>query len=387
MIELIVEESRARKAVIATIKYAVALIITGLLLPGFLFGLTGIEVISIFCQFLVFPLAIAYVGRILEIVGIQATGLLMKLVFAPVVYTYLFLTILFEGIAVGVNSPHAVEYAFPTVILLSSAYVLFFGTRIIDSHLGTRRGLIGLYSTKVSKYILMISLGFYLNTLSTYNVLFPAFFLAGMTGFVVNSWVLISDQSNSISKNFSHYFRLSGARWVGLMGLIGFFYGLLLVPKAPIYNEALFIAFIIIASFTVIFLALKVYVATSRYVDRLVATTYKKYEYSSDLVTSRELDYISHATRQFITEGDSNPLVIAFSALLSKRDLQLAEIDSILRPLTSYYGPNVEVMFNLNIRKGLERRMRERHDIIQRTMRRISKMEENELWKQETRAV
>lgn len=381
------EQDRSRDLIVATIKYGVALVIAGLLLPGLSFDFTRMDIVSVLLQFLIFPLAIAYVGRALEIARINGIGSFVKLVISPVSYTYLFFAVILSAIATSAHYPSLTSYVFPTVILFTSVFVLYYGTAMTDRHPGTGLTLIGIYSSKVSKFILLFSLGLYLSTVYGAAVLTPALMAASVTGFIVDSWVLTSEKNGKVARNLSTYFMNSGGRWIFLAALIGFSYGLLRVPKAAIYNEALFIAFMVFASIAVIYLILKIYVATSQYVDRIVAHAYKKYEYSSDLITNRELDYISQAARRFIMEGEKSSLIIAFSVLLSKRDLQFTEIDSILRPLTSYNSINAEVLVYLNIRKALESRMHDRHYVVQGIMNRISKMEESEPWKQETKVV
>ncbi len=383
MIELTTNENRSRKAVFATIKYGVALILAGLILPGIIYAFYASQLVSTLCEFLIFPLAVAYAGRMLEIAGLRSLGNFTKIIVAPFVYTFLFFSILLNAIAVSINRPDLIYFAFPTSILLLSGYVLYFGTTLFDIQVNARMGYIGLYSIKVSKYVFILAVGLFIGNIRTVYVFLPAFILASVTGFVVNARILFPERRGSILSGLSEYLSYSGGRWVALMGLLGFFYGLFLIPKQAIYNEVLFIVFFISVSLAVILVAIKIYMATSNYVESLVATTYKKHEYNSDLVTNRELDYLSHATREFISRGDSMPLVISLSTLLARRDLQFKELDTILYPLSTYSTPNTDFMFRSGLRRILENRMRERHEIVQSVMKRISNLEENEPWKKE----
>lgn len=387
MIKLDEKRNLGRLAAVTTLKYAIAAVVTAFVIPEILYNATRIGLLASVIQLLVFPLVIAYAGRMVELLGHPGSGSFVKIILAPTFYALFVLNAVFGDAAAYYHNPTINNFVIPTVVLILSAQSLYFGIKLIDLHIGTKLGLVGVYATKSSKFVLTLSVGLYLYSLLYLNVLYPALLAVAVSGIFLSTWVLTTNSTSKTGKNFTAYFKNSAGKWIALMGVIGFFYGLVQIPKPSLYNEILFVLFTIMAGLAILYLVLKVYVVTSRYVERIAAATYKKYEYSSDLITNKEIDYISQSTRLFIAEGMKDSVIIAFSSLLSRRELPLTEIDALLRPLKNYHILNADLLAKFNIRRALENEMKDRYDIVKLVMNRIAKLEETETWKQATKAV
>ena len=128
---------------------------------------------------------------------------------------------------------------------------------------------------------------------------------------------------------------------------------------------------------------MKLYVLTSRFVERITYRSYKKFEYSDEVVVNPEMNYLIDSIKQFILKGTSTSLLIALTTILSRGEKNLNEIEHILAPITTYTKPSWEDYNLLNARKLIEYDMSIRKDAVKSVISKISSQEENVKWKQQ----
>ncbi len=259
-----------------------------------------------------------------------------------------------------------------------------FGVRILDDgkHVGA-----GSYFTHSSKFVFSLSVALFFYNFPYVVYIAPVFVAISIAGFLVSTWTFFYSSKRENLSSFARYLKFHGGRWISIAAAIAFVYSIIAIPKPSYYNNIIIIAFLVIVALAIIYLVMKLYVLTSRFVERITYKSYKKFEYSDEVVVNPEMNFLIDAIKQFILKGTSASLLIALSTILSRGEKNFTEIEHILLPITSYTKPSWEDYSLLNARKLIEYDMSIRKNVVQSVISKISNQEENVKWKQQQNPV
>ena len=376
--------SKLRSAVSATAKYAISIVVLSIILPDLITSVSKLYLVSDILSFLLLPLIIAYVGRILQILGLIISGIFAKVILAVTIYEYLFLTLLLSLIGSFFHYKNIGSFLLPTLLLMLSISTAIFGVRILDDgkHVGA-----GSYFTHSSKFVFSLSVALFFYNFPYVVYIAPVFVAISIAGFLVSTWTFFYSSKRENLSSFARYLKFHGGRWISIAAAIAFVYSIIAIPKPSYYNNIIIIAFLVIIALAIIYLVMKLYVLTSRFVERITYKSYKKFEYSDEVVVNPEMNFLIDAIKQFILKGTSASLLIALSTILSRGEKNFTEIEHILLPITSYTKPSWEDYSLLNARKLIEYDMSIRKNVVQSVISKISNQEENVKWKQQQNPV
>ena len=376
--------SKLRSAVSATTKYAITIVVLSIILPDLITSVSKLYLVSDILSFLLFPLIIAYAGRILQLSGLIISGIFAKVILAVTIYEYLILTLFLSLIGSFFHYRNIGSFLLPTILLLLSISTAIFGVRILDDgkHVGA-----GSYFTHSSKFVFSLSVALFFYNFPYVVYIAPVFVAISIAGFLVSTWTFFYSSKRENLSSFARYLKFHGGRWISIAAAIAFVYSIIAIPKPSYYNNIIIIAFLVIIALAIIYLVMKLYVLTSRFVERITYKSYKKFEYSDEVVVNPEMNYLIDAIKQFILKGTSTSLLIALTTILSRGEKNITEIENILTPITTYTKPSWEDYSLLNARKLIEYDMSIRKNAVQNVISKMSSQEENVKWKQQQNPV
>ena len=150
--------SKLRSAVSATAKYAITIVVLSIILPDLITSVSKLYLVSDILSFLLFPLIIAYAGRILQLSGLIISGIFAKVILAVTIYEYLILTLFLSLIGSFFHYRNIGSFLLPTLLLMLSISTAIFGVRILDDgkHVGA-----GSYFTHTSKFVFSLSVALF----------------------------------------------------------------------------------------------------------------------------------------------------------------------------------------------------------------------------------
>ena len=372
-------KGRSRTLIASSLKYFIGIIVLIFVIPPVLFLLYRNSILSDLIALFLFPLIISYFGRVASIYGFTGSGRFLQIIFASSVYEALFLETLFVtyGSVTGFSS-YAI-YITPIFILLLSFSISYYGYKVLidGNHLST-----GLYASKISKYFFALSLGIFFSYAPLIHYISPVFYAVFLAGIMIDTWVFYYDTPRSSGlKRLASYMKANGSKWVGLVALLALFYAVILIPKSAYINSIIVIGFIMLLGLGVFYLIMKLYVLTSRFIDTVTYKVYKKFEYKDDVVVNPDMNFLLEAIKQFVIKGDSGRLLIALSSLMTRNEKTYAEIESTLRPITSYKPRDTQIYGFINLKKIIEAQISVRNDIVKKVIAQLSITGENETWK------
>lgn len=142
---------------------------------------------------------------------------------------------------------------------------------------------------------------------------------------------------------------------------IGLLYSILSIPKPPTWNIYILIAFIIIASVSVIYAGYRLYISGLGIVEGIEEELYERHRREIRIVPSPEYSLFEEAVREFVTRGKKDKLIAYLVHELTMEGLDYGVIIERLSKLINY--SSVTTCRRVS-RRVLELEVRDRVDLI-----------------------
>ncbi len=377
--------SKNSQIVSATLRYAIAIVLVAFVIPLLISSVTSSSVLPDVLELLLLPLVIALIGSILMILEYRTTGRFVKGVVSILVYEYLLLDLVFSTAARIYHDASVVGYIIPTLILLTSGSLYFYGYNEVENG---KRFELGLYAEKTAEYMFIASLGLFLLNIPELSFLSPFFIGIAIAGVVVNIWIFFYYRNEGKAAHpLSNYLKRHGTAWIFLPGVVGLIFGALEIPKPSYYNTILIAALLIVIGATVLILILRLYVVTSRFVERTSFNVFKKYEYKDEIMTNLEMNYLLSSINRFILSSEKEPLIIALASILARGDREIQDTEIVLSSVLNYQPIDISDHGLFEVKAILDSEMSSRKEIVKRVISRMTEQEEKNVWKNQKNIV
>ncbi|GGP19527.1 hypothetical protein GCM10007981_03570 [Thermocladium modestius] len=213
--------------------------------------------------------------------------------------------------------------------------------------------------TNASRFFLLSSLGFLFR--SIYGPILYPFLIASLV-------YLIASPVSVLSRRLGFDYSSVKAN-VAAMSVVGFglglFYVLLTIPKPPIYNGYILIAFLLAASISISLVGYRLYAGGVTTVERVMEEFYEKHKREIEVSSSPEFAKLEAAIREFVVNSRKELLIIYLTRELTKDGLSYGEILTYLGDIIQY-NPQVPGRAS---KKVIEREINNRMAIISSTLR------------------
>ena len=252
---------------------------------------------------------------------------LLRSVAAPSIFIYLFFSSL-SVILVSITSRFG-DYSFYVSNFMESIALGLIGSFF---HRASRGAEPFLYEslTYASRFFLFSSLGYFLRLI--YGPILYPFLIASLVYLIVSPIPVLSKRLG---------FDYSGVKAnVAIMSAVGFglglFYVLLAIPKPPLYNGYILVAFLLAASVSMSYIGYRLYTSGATAVERVMEEFYEKHKREIEVTPSPEFVKLEAAIREFVVNSRKEMLIIYLTRELTKDGLSYGEILTYLGEIIQY---------------------------------------------------
>ena len=279
-----------------------------------------------------------------------AADMLRRLV-APSLFTYLFIG--------GLTSILIANYRSYELII---NYLMNFLALVIIGAIINRysvRQVIGMSPTEsllryLSYFFIFLGLGY----------LFGAFYLPLFYPFAATSivYLVLAPVTMIEGRGINVRGIIGNSRPLALAAFgIGLLYSLLSIPKPPTWNMYILIAFIIIASISIVYAGYRLYIGGLSVVEGIEEELFERHKREIKVVPSPEYSLFEEAVREFVVSGKKDKLIAYLVHELTNDGLDYKTIIDRLDRLINYSG--ISTCRRVN-RRVLEMEVRDRINLV-----------------------
>ncbi len=321
-------------------RYGVPILI--LLIIAALSQFTGLTLFTYISIAFIALLGIRYFGIILGLLGFDLISKIVKLFLAYAAFAFVIEFIL-------------LSYAYLFVSALDPAYSLlpFFTLTLwpLMLMLASEKDLLEKVPF-ISEFFKKISLFFFILSISLFSyfysyastdllVLYPAFLYLAIAGLIFSFYPILSNSSNSFNRNMGEYISSKYIKWEIAAFILGFFQGLIAVPKPASENSDILVILLFLIVIAVVAGIWNTYKAATENILYSQLRFYEKFKKRDNIISDIGVDYMSKAIDEFVATGRKDKLILSITSYLTKLNNSEMKIEEYLKGILNYKNRNL----------------------------------------------
>ena len=321
-------------------RYGVPILI--LLIIAALSQFTGLTLFTYISIAFIALLGIRYFGIILGLLGFDLISKIVKLFLAYAAFAFVIEFIL-------------LSYAYLFVSALDPAYSLlpFFTLTLwpLMLMLASEKDLLEKVPF-ISEFFKKISLFFFILSISLFSyfysyastdllVLYPAFLYLAIAGLIFSFFPILSNSSNSFNRNIGEYISSKYIKWEIAAFILGFFQGLIAVPKPASENSDILVILLFLIVIAVVAGIWNTYKAATENILYSQLRFYEKFKKRDNIISDIGVDYMSKAIDEFVATGRKDKLILSITSYLTKLNNSEMKIEEYLKGILNYKNRNL----------------------------------------------
>jgi hypothetical protein len=321
-------------------RYGVPILI--LLIIAALSQFTGLTLFTYISIAFIALLGIRYFGIILGLLGFDLISKIVKLFLAYAAFAFVIEFIL-------------LSYAYLFVSALDPAYSLlpFFTLTLwpLMLMLASEKDLLEKVPF-ISEFFKKISLFFFILSISLFSyfysyastdllVLYPAFLYLAIAGLIFSFFPILSNSSNSFNRNMGEYISSKYIKWEIAAFILGFFQGLIAVPKPASENSDILVILLFLIVIAVVAGIWNTYKAATENILYSQLRFYEKFKKRDNIISDIGVDYMSKAIDEFVATGRKDKLILSITSYLTKLNNSEMKIEEYLKGILNYKNRNL----------------------------------------------
>ena len=321
-------------------RYGVPILI--LLIIAALSQFTGLTLFTYISIAFIALLGIRYFGIILGLLGFDLISKIVKLFLAYAAFAFVIEFIL-------------LSYAYLFVSALDPAYSLlpFFTLTLwpLMLMLASEKDLLEKVPF-ISEFFKKISLFFFILSISLFSyfysyastdllVLYPAFLYLAIAGLIFSFYPILSNSSNSFNRNIGEYISSKYIKWEIAAFILGFFQGLIAVPKPASENSDILVILLFLIVIAVVAGIWNTYKAATENILYSQLRFYEKFKKRDNIISDIGVDYMSKAIDEFVATGRKDKLILSITSYLTKLNNSEMKIEEYLKGILNYKNRNL----------------------------------------------
>lgn len=332
----------------------------------------------IFLAFIVF-FGIRFFGVIASVLDYRIISKFIKYIFSAGAFLFILEFILLSLGYLFVSALDPAYSLFPFFFLtLWILFMLLGGDRELSDH----SPFVSEYFRKLSSSFLFFSLSLFAFYYSYSNfdlvVLFPALLYTAISSFIFSIFPLLSSSSDHFRKNIGEYISVQYIKWEIAAFILGFFQGLLAVPKPASENSTLLLVLLLLIVIAVLVAIWKTYrQATDNFIETQLGL-YEKFKRRENITSNAGIDYLSRAIDEFNSTGRKERIVLSITSYLTRLGKTELEIEGYLKGIIGYKSRNLRNYGITNRNAIIKSEIRQRSAIIKAMVASIKKNEGEE---------
>ena len=303
---------------------------------------TGLTLFTYIAIAFIALLGIRYFGIILGLLGFDLISKIVKLFLAYAAFAFVIEFILLSYAYLFVSALDPAYSLLPFFTLTLWPLMLMLAS---EKDLLEKVPFISEFFKKISIFFFILSISlfsyFYSYASTDLLVLYPAFLYLAIAGLIFSFFPILSNSSNSFNRNIGEYISSKYIKWEIAAFILGFFQGLIAVPKPASENSDILVILLFLIVIAVVAGIWSTYKAATENILYSQLRFYEKFKKRDNIISDIGVDYMSKAIDEFVATGRKDKLILSITSYLTKLNNSEMKIEEYLKGIINYKNRNL----------------------------------------------
>ena len=303
---------------------------------------TGLTLFTYIAIAFIALLGIRYFGIILGLLGFDLISKIVKLFLAYAAFAFVIEFILLSYAYLFVSALDPAYSLLPFFTLTLWPLMLMLAS---EKDLLEKVPFISEFFKKISIFFFILSISlfsyFYSYASTDLLVLYPAFLYLAIAGLIFSFFPILSNSSNSFNRNIGEYISSKYIKWEIAAFILGFFQGLIAVPKPASENSDILVILLFLIVIAVVAGIWSTYKAATENILYSQLRFYEKFKKRDNIISDIGVDYMSKAIDEFVATGRKDKLILSITSYLTKLNNSEMKVEEYLKGIINYKNRNL----------------------------------------------
>jgi uncharacterized protein YxeA len=321
-------------------KYGVTILI--LIVIAILSQFAGLTLFTYIAIAFIVLLGIRYFGIILGLLGFELFSKVVKLFLAYGAFAFVIEFILLAYAYISISALDPAYSLFPFFTLTLWPLMLMLAS---DRYILEKTPFISEFFKKLSVFFMFLAISLFSYYYSYANidllVLYPAFLYLSISSFIFAFFPILSNSPDDFKRSIGEYISSKYIKWEIAAFILGFFQGILAVPKPASENSDILVILLFLIVIAIVSGIWSTYKAGT---DNILYTQlgfYEKFQKHDNVVSDIGVDYMSKAIDEFVATGKKEKLILSITSYLTKLNNSEMKVEEYLKGIMSYKNRNL----------------------------------------------
>ncbi|MHB8361404.1 MAG: hypothetical protein ACYDAO_02200 [Thermoplasmataceae archaeon] len=237
-----------------------------------------------------------------------------------------------------------------------------------DNELSIRFPHISEFLKKLSTVFLFFSISafayFYSYLSIDLLILFPAFLYLSISAILFSIFPLLISSPRKLKRDIGEYISSSHLKWEFAAFILGFFQGILFIPKPAIQNQIILGILLFLIIVTIFSAIWRTYKSFGENFEGVQINFYERFKRKEAITFDLGIDYMSKAIEDFNATGKKERLILSITSYLTKLGLSESEVEGYLKGIIAYKTRNLNGYSGSNKRSIMRYEIRLRANLV-----------------------
>ena len=347
-------------------RYGVSILI--LIVIAILSQSTGLTLFTYIAIAFIALLGIRYFGIILGMLGFGLISRIVKLFLAYAAFAFVieFILLAYAYLFVSALDPAYSLFPFFTLTLWPLMLMLANQNDLLES-----TPFISEFLKKIATFFLFLSVSLFSYYYSYASldlvVLYPSFLYLAIASLIFSFFPILSNSSNSFNRNMGEYISSRYIKWDIAAFILGFFQGIIAVPKPASENSDILIILLFLIVIAVVAGIWSTYKAAAENIVYSQLGFYEKFKKRDNVISDIGVDYMSKAIDEFVATGRKDKLILSITSYLTKLNNSEMKVEEYLKGILNYKNRNLNG-YGITSRNAIIRNEIKQRNLLVRAM-------------------